>query len=355
MSHRSILHLRSTFVHPYCRVETKEQKQTETVKTIPDHKTSQPMTPYAESQLLLADPKDVDRIMADELNALSFDDREALSEEMHGVRSLAPDETPEMIHNALQDLHKEIENRLSLAISSLPSPDQSSRSDSYNNKTNNKNTNDDLSRREYLTELLDASKMLASSSSSSPSSLEDANLPMSAQFSPLVSPTIPTSSESAQFSPLLSPAIPKSSEPLSPTAFQSDEEHSTSSNNIMNKYAYALSDGFRMKFLRAELFDIPKAAARYIICIDFLVDYFGLVALQRPLYLQDLDKDEQKLLRSGRLQLLPSRDRFGRRIIVFLGHVGKGYSHRNRVRTMCLHDFVCSYFQPLLACRIESK
>jgi len=91
-----------------------------------------------------------------------------------------------------------------------------------------------------------------------------------------------------------------------------------------------------MKFLRAELFDVKMAAVRFLRCIDFLVDYFGLVALQRPLYITDLDRNEQKLLKTGRCQLLPSRDRFGRRIIVFLGSIGPEESHLNRFK-VCMY------------------
>jgi len=43
-----------------------------------------------------------------------------------------------------------------------------------------------------------------------------------------------------------------------------------------------------------------------------------------------------KLIKEGRLQLMPSRDRFGRRIVVFVGAYGKGYSHANRFR-VCMY------------------
>jgi hypothetical protein len=262
----------------------------------------------SQSQMLLTDPKVVGKIMADELNSLSFDDREALSEEIHGVRSLAPNETPEMIHNALLDLHKEIENRLTIALSILSS------SQSSLHKGNGKNG---VSRREYLSDLLVASKSLASSSSpASASASASASVQSNCSSNP--------SSKISLFSGETS------------IAFESNDFNPTSSsnnnNNNNNKYSYVISRGFRIKFLRAELFDVKKAAARYLICIDFLVDYFGLVALQRPLYLKDLDKDEHILLKEGRCQLMPSRDRFGRRIIVFLGAMGKRHSQRNRVR-----------------------
>ena len=257
------------------------------------------------THLLRGDPKDVDKILADELNALSFHDREALSEEMHGVRSLAPVETPEMIQKALISLQFEFEGRLKVALVSLPSrnvPRNSNHIDnSRNNSRNNSNHNssdainsdcnsEDVSRRKYLNDLLKASEFFTSSSSCS-SRVEG-------------------------------------------------------SRNY-TKYSYALSDAFRLKFLRAELFDVKKAATRYLKCIDFLVAYFGLVALERPLYLKDLDKAEQKLMREGHCQLMPSRDRFGRRIVVFQGAVGKGYSHRNLVRdvSFVLHLLLIIFFR----------
>ena len=270
----------------------------------------------SQSQMLLTDPKVVDKMMADELNSLSFDDREALSEEIHGVRSLAPIETPEMIHNALLDLKKEIETRLTVALSSLPS------SQSYLHRGNG-DDNFVVNRREYLGELLVASKSLTSSSYF-PSS-DDAKY-CSSNLSTKMSTSMGETS------------IPSKSDVFNPTITTSS--NTTHNNNNNKKYSYAISREFRIKFLRAELFDVKKAAARYLVCIDFLVDYFGVVALQRPLYLKDLDKDEQKLLREGRCQLMPSRDRFGRRIIVFFGALGNSQSHRNRVRNTHTHTCV---------------
>lgn len=259
------------------------------------------MTSQVTSPLLVADPKDVDKFMADELNALSFRHREALSEEMHGVRSLAPDETPEMIRKALHDLNLEIEERLCNVLASLPSQPKSN-GPYYNGSKTHPST---LSRREYLGELLAASKIHTLSYSQDEKCLGQ---------------------QTAAFQ----------NGKGSTTRDSHSNGHVASNGNDTNcsRYSHVLSDGFRVKFLRAELLDVKKAATRYIKCIDFLMAYFGQVALQRPLYITDLDRDDQKLLREGQCQFLPSRDRFGRRIIVFLGSFGSGYTHMNRFKVV---------------------
>ena len=285
------------------------------------------MTPQMNTYLLHGDPKDVDKIMANELNALTFDDREALSEEVHGVRSLAPVETPEMIQKALIDLRSEFIDRLKLALVSLPSLPfpHSARNSHHIDDSSDTINSDDISRREYLNDLLDASNFFASSSSCS-SRVEEHPDSMKSNCSLQYPASIPTpiKESSTEFQSCGGSSLNNSSS----YDYKGNRTHSRN----YTKYSYALSDGFRLKFLRAELFDVKKAATRYLKCIDFLVAYFGLVALERPLYLKDLDKDEQKLIREGRCQLMPSRDRLGRRIVVFQGAVGKGYSHHNTVR-----------------------
>jgi len=279
----------------------------------------------SQEKLLLAEPNAIDKILADELNSLSFDDREALSEEMHGVRSLAPEESPEMIRNALSDLRKEIDDRLGSELSLLP-PSTSLEKVWNNNINDNKTSrsskssgNNTVNRREYLSGILHASMASSSSSSSSSSSEED----------DITYPLAVPSNASAHLSPPITTSDPS-------VGFETCM-NGNNNNTDPSRYAYVLSDGFRIKFLRAELFDVKKAAGRYLKCVDFLVDYFGLVALERPLYLKDFDKEDMKLLKEGRCQLMPSRDRFGRRIICFLGAFGKGYTHRNRFK-VCMYN-----------------
>jgi len=82
---------------------------------------------------------------------------------------------------------------------------------------------------------------------------------------------------------------------------------------------YISTPEFLLKFLRADQFNVKKAARRYFDCLDFLFDFFGDIALQRQLYLSDLGSTELRFFRSGTIQVLPSRDRVGRRVLAFVG------------------------------------
>jgi hypothetical protein len=55
-----------------------------------------------------AEAQDVDAFMAHEINKLSFQERNLIQEEIHGVHSLAPQETPELLQSALDHLGKEL-------------------------------------------------------------------------------------------------------------------------------------------------------------------------------------------------------------------------------------------------------
>jgi hypothetical protein len=96
---------------------------------------------------------------------------------------------------------------------------------------------------------------------------------------------------------------------------------------------YIQSDEFRIRFLRAELFDVQKAAVRYFRFLDVLHSFFGDEALTRPLFLQDLTKRERQYLKNGHQQLLRSRDRSGRRIYVWLGFSHPSITQLERFRT----------------------
>ena len=72
---------------------------------------------------------------------------------------------------------------------------------------------------------------------------------------------------------------------------------------------------FLIHLLRSELFDPRKSASRFTKYIDLLFDLYGECALRRPIQLQDLNLEELTFLKSGQNQLLPYRDRSGRRIL----------------------------------------
>ena len=97
------------------------------------------------------------------------------------------------------------------------------------------------------------------------------------------------------------------------------------------KSTYIKENDFRLAFLRADLFDIPKAAVRYTSYLDVILKYFGPEGLQRPLRFDDLTKTEQDYYRGGCNQILPSRDRSGR-LVVFMKGTADVNSVRERVR-----------------------
>jgi hypothetical protein len=86
------------------------------------------------------------------------------------------------------------------------------------------------------------------------------------------------------------------------------------SNSATHSTCYLASREFKLRFLRSELFDVPKSVSRFVRCFDFLLEHFGEYALKRPIRLSDFNKQEMSFLREGQYQLLPYRDRSGRRM-----------------------------------------
>ena len=97
-----------------------------------------------------------------------------------------------------------------------------------------------------------------------------------------------------------------------------------------NPYVHNME--IRLRFLRCELFDVPKAAVRMMKYLDLTRELFGKVALTRPIQLQDLGKMELEMLRVGDAQPMPFRDRSGRRLIVAMNNFGLQYPLEVRVR-----------------------
>ncbi len=95
---------------------------------------------------------------------------------------------------------------------------------------------------------------------------------------------------------------------------------------------YLKSQVVCLKYLRADLFDIPAAARRMVTHLRLLHKFFGTCALQRQLRHSDLSKAEQDLLRAGNMQVLPSRDRSGRLVTFYYGYMATdGTSDTTRV------------------------
>jgi hypothetical protein len=58
----------------------------------------------------MVDPQAIDDLLSREMQQLSFQERSSIQEEIHGVRCLAPEETPLLLQSALQqlDLHLKV-------------------------------------------------------------------------------------------------------------------------------------------------------------------------------------------------------------------------------------------------------
>uniref|UniRef100_A0A7S4ENT3 DUF6824 domain-containing protein n=1 Tax=Pseudo-nitzschia australis TaxID=44445 RepID=A0A7S4ENT3_9STRA len=99
---------------------------------------------------------------------------------------------------------------------------------------------------------------------------------------------------------------------------------------------------FRLRFLRSELFRPREAAVRFAGCMDFLLDIYGEYALRRPIRLTDMSREEMMVLREGTYQLLPYRDRSGRRIYVIVANSRKDVSRRVLLKVLFYLWFVLS-------------
>jgi hypothetical protein len=176
--------------------------------------------------------KVVDGLLADELLKLSFIDRNAINEEIHGVRSLAVDETPSMISTALHVFQIELE---------LLPPEQ---------------------KQSYL--------------------------------------LIQTYRHREQL------------QQQRPNPFGMLPENNSVS--AATYAAYVDDNDFRLRFLRCCLFDVSKAVRRFANYLNFIHKYWGESCLAKPIRLSDLNDTEIKILKQGFFQILPFRDRSGRRI-----------------------------------------
>ena len=202
------------------------------------------------------DPEIVDDLLTQEMMNLSIKDRNDIQEEIHGVKCLAVEETPELLQAALKQLAYEINEN---------TPD--SQKEAYLQSLRMKLNNDELQRRLH-----------AQLHSSQP------------QFM----------------------AMSKSHNTHT-THTNNNNDNDTSNNN--RSYCYIHDDvEFRLRFLRCELFHVQKSAKRMLQFLDLALELFGEFALRRPIRLSDFTKEEMRYLRKGRFQVMPNRDRSGRRV-----------------------------------------
>jgi hypothetical protein len=103
---------------------------------------------------------------------------------------------------------------------------------------------------------------------------------------------------------------------------------------IRKQSQYVMDDEFRLKFLRANYFDVRKAARNFVMYLDLLEKYYGEDALMRPLYFSDLGTGELDLLWAGHMNLFPHRDRSGRRVLNVFGSYRKEHSVFSKVNVV---------------------
>jgi hypothetical protein len=68
----------------------------------------------------------------------------------------------------------------------------------------------------------------------------------------------------------------------------------------------------RLRFLRAENYDVQRAATRFALNFAFRLDMFGEHVLGRDILLTDLTKTDRSLLDTGFMQVTKGKDRAGR-------------------------------------------
>ena len=107
---------------------------------------------------------------------------------------------------------------------------------------------------------------------------------------------------------------------------------------------------FRIRFLRAERYNAQKAAVRMLSNLQALHGTFGQEALVRPVQLSDMmldreNKGHDTFFFSGNFfQVMPFRDRLGRRIIIRSGRKmvqGETVDVKTRVRLWTWGMYVC--------------
>ena len=95
--------------------------------------------------------------------------------------------------------------------------------------------------------------------------------------------------------------------------------------NISNKVAYDLASSIskeytsskerKLMFLRAESFDPCNAASRMVRFFNEKYEMFGADKLTKDITLDDLDPDDIAALERGFFQVLPEKDRAGRKVL----------------------------------------
>lgn len=105
---------------------------------------------------------------------------------------------------------------------------------------------------------------------------------------------------------------------------------------------YLNDPDIRLRFLRAENFDVEKAVERMNNFLEFSSEVFGDYVADRPFAITDFDSKEETLLANSRTQYLPFRDRSGRRVCVSVGACNFDYDTDLRFKILMYLHWVVS-------------
>jgi hypothetical protein len=226
--------------------------------------------------------------LSKELLKLSFKDRVAIQEEIHGVRCLAPDETPELIERALEKFdaqllmekerrfHKQLQRQQQHQKHQHQHQHQQNHPNESNSSTNS-NSNKDVLRNVK-------------------------------------------------------------------SICNSQQPHQQSSKQQKQQPDCYLNDpNVRLRFLRCECFDVSKAVNRFVSFLELTEELFGEYVADRPIRIFDFNtRREEVALQNSRNQYLPFRDRSGRRVFVGVGNCGFDLEYDLRYKIMLFLHWIAS-------------
>ena len=109
--------------------------------------------------------------------------------------------------------------------------------------------------------------------------------------------------------------------------------------------SYVKDRNFRLMFLRADEFDVTKAARRILNHFQLKLSLFGLDKLVKDITMDDLSDEDILLLKEGYQQIMPVKDRAGRTIVVMQNQLSNDIICHKQVRAyMALRQDCCSRF-----------
>lgn len=94
---------------------------------------------------------------------------------------------------------------------------------------------------------------------------------------------------------------------------------------------YVRNRAFRLKFLRAEKFNVSLAASRIAQHFEEKLQLFGEDVLGREIFLSDLDEDDMAALTTGYLQVLPQMDANNRKVLFYYKAISNCYKRRENM------------------------